>query len=240
MVWLSIGLTTTLGGIVQTVTGFGGGVVLMLLLPYYFDMVTAPALSAAINLGLSGALMWKFRRHFEYKLALSPCIAYLICSISVIHIAQRMDMEVLSLAFGVFLVILALYFFLFSERVHFGANWRTGLVCGGISGATSGLFGIGGPLMAIYFVSGSKSKESYIANIQGLFTITGIINLLTRISRGIYTLELVPLTLLGFAAIYLGQAIGLKIVKKLNADILRKLIYAFVGISGILTIWQHL
>jgi len=240
MVWLSIGLTTTLGGIVQTVTGFGGGVVLMLLLPYYFDMVTAPALSAAINLGLSGALMWKFRRHFEYKLALSPCIAYLICSISVIHIAQRMDMEVLSLAFGVFLVILALYFFLFSERVHFGANWRTGLVCGGISGATSGLFGIGGPLMAIYFVSGSKSKESYIANIQGLFTITGIINLLTRISRGIYTLELVPLTLLGFAAIYLGQVIGLKIVKKLNADILRKLIYAFVGISGILTIWQHL
>ena len=238
--WLTIGLTTTLGGIVQTVTGFGGGVVLMLLLPYYFDMVTAPALSAAINLGLSGALMWKFRRHFEYKLALAPCIAYLICSISVIHSAQRMDMEVLSLAFGIFLVVLALYFFLFSEKVHFGANWRTGILCGGISRANSGLFGIGGPLMAIYFVSGSKSKESYIANIQGLFTITGIINLLTRISRGIYTLELVPLTLLGFAAIYLGQVIGLKIVKKLNADLLRKLIYAFVGISGILTICQHI
>ena len=49
-------------GIIQSVTGFGAGIFLMLFIPYFFDMIAAPALSSAICLGLSVSLSWKFRR----------------------------------------------------------------------------------------------------------------------------------------------------------------------------------
>jgi len=51
---------------------------------------------------------------------------------------------------------------------------------------------------------------------------------------------MIPLTIVGLAAISFGSGIGLKILNKLNKEIMRKLIYAFVGIFGILTVAQQI
>ena len=63
MVWLSIVLTTTLGGIVQTVTGFGGGVVLMLLGSVLGRK--SPALGTVLTLLSYGALFWCIFRMYS-------------------------------------------------------------------------------------------------------------------------------------------------------------------------------
>lgn len=94
--------------------------------------------------------------------------------------------------------------------------------------------------MAVYFVSASRDKESYIANIQCLFAVTNIINFITRIANGIYTPDLVPVTLLGFAGITLGKRMGLRILDRLDLEVMKKGVYAFVGISGAVTILQQL
>ena len=47
---------------------------------------------------------------------------------------------------------------------------------------------------------------------------------------------MVPMTLLGMVAITLGKLGGLRILERLNTDVLKKIIYIFVGISGVLTI----
>ncbi|MBQ3193332.1 MAG: sulfite exporter TauE/SafE family protein [Oscillospiraceae bacterium] len=142
----------------------------------------------------------------------------------------------LSLAFGVFLIVLAFYFFAFSERITMQANRKTAALCAMLSGITSGFFGIGGPLMAIYFISAIKEKESYIGTIQFLFAFTNIINLFTRIVNGIFTIDLLPATILGFAGITMGKTIGLHILDRTDPSKIKKLVYAFVGISGILTL----
>ena len=209
---------------------------MMLALPYFLGMVRAPALSSIICMGLCYALAWKFRKHVDFRSLWVPAVAYVICSIGTISIVDRLDMNFMTLAFGFFLVILSIYSLVFSKRLHLNANWRTGLFCGAISGVLSGLFGIGGPLMAVYFVSATDSKETYIGSTQVLFALGGTANFLMRVVRGIYTADLIPLTLLGVVAISLGKILGLRIVEKLNPETMRKLVYLFVGVSGVMTI----
>lgn len=94
--------------------------------------------------------------------------------------------------------------------------------------------------MAIYFVSATKGKESYLGSIQFLFAVTNAVNLLTRVVNGIYTLDLFPMTVLGFLCITAGKKIGLRILTMLNPNKTKKMVYTFVGISGVITTFQHL
>lgn len=234
--YIVIMLSALFAGIIQTVTGFGAAVFMMLIMPYFFDMVAAPAITSAISVGLSATLAWKFRRHIQWKQCLLPTIIYLVFSITSIRFARRVNLEHLSTAFGIFLVLLAVYFYAFSDRITLSANWKTAALCGSFSGITSGLFGIGGPLMAMYFISTIKQKESYIGTLQFLFAFTNIINLITRITNGIFTVDLIPFVILGLLGITAGKMIGLRILNKIDPGKIKKLVYAFVGISGILTL----
>lgn len=234
--YLAVALLASLSGIIHSATGFGAGIFMMLFFPSIFGMVSAPALSSAIVIGLEGSLAWKFRKYIDWKICLLPTAVYILFSVTAIGMVNRTDMEALTFAYGLFLLALAVYFFVFSAKLKFRANWQTATVCGAISGVASGFFGIGGPLMAVYFVSATEDKESYVANLQFLFTVTSIVNLITRIVNGIYTLDLLPLTLVGLGGILLGKVLGLKILNRLEPDTIRRLVYAFVGISGIITI----
>lgn len=236
IMYIIITVSAIAAGIIQTVTGFGAAVFLMLIMPRYFDMVAAPAITSAVTVGLSAALAWKFRRHIQWKNCMFPTIVYLLFSITAISFAKKLDLDHLSFVFGIFLIVLAVYFSVFSERITMKENRKTAALCAMISGITSGFFGIGGPLMAAYFISAIKEKESYIGTIQFLFAFTNMINLFTRIANGIFTIDLLPATILGFAGITVGKAVGLRILDKTDPRKIKKLVYAFVGISGILTL----
>ena len=234
--YIAIVAAALVAGIIQTVTGFGAAVFLMLIMPYFFNMITAPAVTSAITLGLSVTLAWKFRKHINWKVCLFPTLIYLICSTTSISFAKKMNLEYLSVAFGIFLIVLAVYFFVFSERITVQANRKTAAVCALISGITSGFFGIGGPLMAIYFISAIDDKKTYIGTLQFLFAFTNIVNLMMRIANGIFTVNLLPAVFLGFAGITVGKLVGLRILDKINPGRIKKLVYAFVGISGVLSL----
>ena len=240
MVYAVITAASVMAGVIQSVTGFGSAVFLMLIVPYFYDMVAASAIASSIAMGLGVTLAWRFRAHIQWKTVALPSVIYLIGSVGAIQVIRDIRLDALSLAFGVFLIFLAAWFLVFSKKLTFTANWKSACVCSAISGVTSGLFGIGGPLMAVYFVSASKGKESYIANIQFLFAVTNVINFFTRISKGIYTVDLIPVTILGFAGITLGKAVGLKILDRIDLGSMKKGVYLFVGLSGILNVAQQL
>ena len=41
MLWISVVLMATLSGVVQAISGFGAGIMMMLVLPRFFDMITS-------------------------------------------------------------------------------------------------------------------------------------------------------------------------------------------------------
>ena len=114
------------------------------------------------------------------------------------------------------------------------------VVCGLLAGVCGGLFSIGGPIMAIYYLAATDSRESYLANAQANFAVNNVTSITTRVLSGYYTLDLLPLTLLGVAGVVCGQRFGLKLGGKLNAVQLRRLVYAYIILSGAVTVVQHL
>lgn len=225
-----------LGGLTQTVTGFGAAIVMMLAFPYFFDITKAPALASAIGLFVSGSLCFKFRKKIDLKISGWPTAIYTGISLLVILIIKYLNIDALRIGYGVFLIVLALYYFIFSGKVKMSGRWPSMLFASGISGIACGLFGIGGPLMAVYYSDITQASEVYLANIQFNFFLGNLISLITRIVRGIYTPDLIVYNLIGFIGMFAGRQLGLRITGKINAVTLKKIIYIFVAISGIITI----
>ena len=142
----------------------------------------------------------------------------------------------MKLGFGVFLMLLALFFFCGGRKLKFSATGLTAAATASVSGITAGLFGIGGLPLAPYLLSVARSNEEYIGMMQTMFALSSSVGMLLRIVRGIYTVELLPATVLGTIGILLGKRVGLKMLKKISKENMMKLVYSMIAVSGILTI----
>lgn len=231
-----MGLVSLTAGIVQSVTGFGAGIVIMLFLPLYLPMNVAPAISNGASFPLAWAILFRYRREANYRLALVPIIVYLAISTIAIKISATINLDYLQIVFGFLLIALSGYYLLFSGKIVLKQSLRTACLCGILSGLMGGFFGIGGPPLAIYFLSTTKSKEEYLGTINFLFSVTSTYQFLARIGVGLFTGAQVPLLLCCIAMILVGRFAGSRIVDRINGEQLKKCVYGFLGIAGVTTI----
>lgn len=220
-------------GVIQSVTGFGAGIFMMVFFPAFFPILNASALSSSISLAGTCSLSWHYRKQSEWKLTLLPSVVYIIVSSVSILLAPYLPTAALKKFFGVFLIILSIYFLTISGKLQIKANIVSATICATLSGVVGGLFGIGGPPMVIYFLAALEDKEKYLGTIQLFFLITNMYTLFFRIINGIYTLDLVPYTVLGIVGIMIGKKVGVKIVNHIDAATMKKLVYAFLGFAGL-------
>ena len=229
-------LAPIVAGLIQTVTGFGSGIFMMVFFPTIFPILGASAISSAISLAGTCSLSWHYRKHCKWKLTLIPALIYILVSSGAILLAPYLPTDILKKVFGVFLMLLSVYFLVFSSKMKIKATLLSATVCGTLAGILGGLFGIGGPPMVIYFLAALDSKEEYLGTIQFHFFVTGVYMLFFRIYKGILTMDMIPYILLGMAGIMIGKKLGTKIVDRINADTMKKLVYAFLGVSGFLNL----
>jgi len=223
-------------GLIQTATGFGSGIFLMLFFPLFLPILQSSALSSLITLCLSLMLAWKYRRDIDYRASALPTVFFLAVSGATIHVASRIDCSGLKAYFGLFLIAVAVYFIFFAHRLTIKKSVGSAAVCSGISGVASGLFGIGGPPMVLYFLAAANDdKMKYLATIQFFFALTGIYNAGMRAVSGILTADILPLVIPGIIGLWIGKAFGIMIVNKINIEQLKKVIYVFLAASGLLT-----
>lgn len=240
MIWAVVALGSAVAGVIQTVTGFGSVVFMMMVFPFFFDMIDAPALSLVINQLFCMVLLWQYRHHVKWRIALPPTILYAAINFVVAQHVGDFDLRVLTIAFAVFLMALSLYFLAVARRLHLKPRPIVGVGVGILSGVTAGFFAIGGPPVALYMVSATDDYESYQGCMQFLFTITGIVNLAGRAVGGNVHAAILPYAAVGAVCILLGAVVGKRIVRRLNAEAFRTVIYAFVGVSGLILLLQQL
>lgn len=231
-----IALIAMLGGLLQAITGFGGGIIIMMVLPNLVSMQVAPAISGTICTPLAGSIAWRYRKYLNIKKVFFPALVYMAASTVAIRLTTVINMNSMKPVFGGFLVLLSLYFMFFSQKLKVKGTMLTAFVCSAVSGALGGMFGIGGPLMTLYFLAVTETKEEYLGTLNGLFTITSVYQLIVRILSGIITIHVVPAILFGTCGILLGRFFGSKIVDKLDAARMKQYIYLFLAFAGIVTI----
>ena len=233
-------LAALAGGIIQPLTGFGSAVILMVAAQYFFDITIAPGVVAAICMFQSGIMAWNRRKSIDLKQILPPIALYTVCSLAVINLLGRMDLHVLTAAFGGFLMLLALYFLFIAKRVSLKPGLAAGMLCSGFSGCCAGAFTVGGPMMALYFVAIARDKDTYVANMQFLFAATNLTNLAMRAVRGLYGAQYLPVTAVGVIFVLVGMVIGSALSKRMSGDVARQVVYIGVGVSGLVTLLQQI
>ena len=235
--YLYVLLAAVAGGLVQTVTGFGSVIIMMLFVPLFFPMMEASALCASITLLLNLGLCLRNRRYIQWKLILLPALFYCAASSLALLFAGDLPVSVLKRLFGGFLVLLAAYF-LFVRSVKLKGSPLSAIGCASLSGLTHGAFGAGGPPMAVYFLSVLEGRDTYIGTLQTFYLLTGSYSFVFRIFRGIYTAALIPFSLVGMAGVLGGMALGDLIAKHLKTSWMKTAVYILLAFSGILYLIQ--
>lgn len=231
---VAFGVTALLGGLVQGVTGFGSGIVMMLVLPFLLSIPQSAAVSSLSAIPLAGSMVWRYRKSVSPRKVLLPAIPYLICSGSAIFLSTLVDQDLLKRVFGGFLVALAVYNFATMGRTGTGRlSLPVKVVCVVVSGLCDGLFGIGGPLMVMYFLSETDSHAEYLGSTQLFFFCNLVANSVLRAARGILTVDLLPMAALGVACLLVGLAVANRVLLRLNRAFVLRLTYAVIALCGV-------
>ena len=239
MTWLIILPLAGLAGFVQSFTGFGAAAILMTVLPYAFSLLRAPGITQIICTFLAATMAWHFRKSINLKMMLLPTIIYTAASLAVVPVVKGLDLHVLTIVFGGFLVALSIYSLTLDKKLKVSGSLGALIGCSALSGVLSGLFGVGGPTMALYLFAVSKSKEEYLGTLQLLFVISNLAVTASRIANGIITADILPICAVGAVGILAGKHLGYKVGDKLDADKTRIAVNLCVGFSGIFTILQQ-
>ena len=239
MNWLIILPLAALAGFIQAFTGFGAAAILMTVLPYAFSMLQAPAITQIICTFLAATMAWHFRKSINLKLMLWPTIIYTAASLVVVPLTKSFDLHILTIVFGGFLVALSLYSITLDKKLKVSGSAGALIGCSALSGVLGGLFGVGGPTMALYLFAVSENREEYLGTLQLLFVISNLAVTVSRIANGIITADILPTCAVGAAGILAGKHLGYKVGDKLDADKMRFAVNLCVGLSGVFTILQQ-
>ncbi|MBJ7523634.1 TSUP family transporter [Lactiplantibacillus plantarum] len=232
MVWLLVSLPGLLAGLVQGLTGFGAAIVMMIFLPQLFPIAQSAAVAGVIMAASVITLVWRYHQHIHFRQIIVPFIVYASVAAYSVHLGQVLDVQLLRRLLGALLVSLAGYFSLSKRAANQTYPWWLAGLFMIISGFFNGLFGIGGPLMALYFLSLADTTADYLGNLQTFFLIDVVYISTVRVLNGILTPVLLPHIMIGMVGAVIGTALAARILPRLPMTTVRHLIYLFIGLSG--------
>lgn len=222
-------------GLVHTMCGFGFGVFVQVFFPYFMpSVVSGVSASVTMSTVTSSYTAVKAFRKAQYKKLLWPWAAFFVSNTFVVYYVTTQPDDFIGKLLAVALILLSLYFVFFSNRLKIRATPVTGIIVGLLSGILSGFFGMGGPPVALYLLACCDTNDEYLANSLTFMTVTGLYGIVVRALNGLFTWEIVLYCLIGIVFVLAGSAAGHKLVSKIPAKHVKRLIYAVMALSGVL------
>lgn len=234
------GLSAFAGGILQANMGFGSALILINVLVLFFPFNKTVALTQGSLVFLNVYYFVRYFRNIRWDVVTPALIPGALLGLIFTIWSVRQDSAVLTLSLGVLFLVLSVYELAFSRKVHVKPSKFSGFLMGGFSGITNAFASIAGPPIALYLVLSLDDNLEYFATSQCFFLLCSLPCIVARIASGFYEVSDLPILGVLLAGLLLGAFLGLKILKKMETDILKKLIYAFVGVNGIYIIVKHL
>ena len=232
-------LTALAAGLIQGVTGFGSGIVQMMSYPLYWPVPAAAAISTCVSVPLNVNMLLTYMCEVRWRKVLLPVMPYLALCSAAISYSRQADPVLVKKLFGVLLILLAIYY-LTPNRNRTGIKKPLGLPVSiiyiAVSAVCDAFFGIGGPLMVLYFLNKTEGAKEYYGTISAFFLINGIYTTVYRFAGGILALEHLPYIAMGIPAILIGVILAHRLVSRLNDGMIRKCTYVMIGITGIINI----
>ena len=232
-------LPALIAGIIQGTTGFGFGIIVMLIYPHILGVIPSAGISQCVSAFLCLFMVVQYRKHIQWNLLVKPWIIYFPSYFAFIWFVTQINVNFLRPVLGVFLVLLSLYFLRFSSNIVIRDRWESALICVLLGAAVDAAFGIGGPPVVLYLMSVTKSKEEYLGTIQAFFFVTCVYGTCMRMFNGMLPADIVPALGISLFGMFIGVSISVKIVARLDSAKVKHIVYYIIGVAGMITLLNH-
>ena len=149
---------------VQRTTGFGFGIFIMTMLPFFLPTYgEATTLSGLLAITTSAVIVWRMRSYVTWKRLWPIQLTFIVVSTIAIFALTRIEDHILKRILGVALIVISIYFALFSQRIKLPTTNGVQVGAGTLSGLMGGFFGMQGPPAVLYFIQSEPTKEHYMA-----------------------------------------------------------------------------
>lgn len=238
---ITIVLMAFLASFIQRVSGFGFGIAFMTIVPFVmpsFGESTALSGMLAIICALFTSI--RLYKHVRWDHLIIILLTFIVVSFFSVKLLTFIDNVLLKKILGVVLVLVSVYFLYMDGKIHLKPTALTQVSMGTVSGVMGGLFGMQGPPAVIYFLSCADNKAEYMAITQWYFIIGNLAMTFFRAGHGFVTPHVWELFAVGVPSVLLGLFVGGKVFDKISVRLLRKIVYIFIGVAGLIALFPHI
>lgn len=237
---LSIFILSIGASFIQRTTGFGFGIFIMTMLPFLMPSYgEATTLSGLLAITTSAAIVWRLRSYVTWQQLWPILLTFIIVSTVAIFALTRIEDHILRRILGVALILISIYFMLFSKRIKLPTTKKVQVGAGTLSGLMGGFFGMQGPPAVLYFIQSEPTKEHYMAMAQTYFLIGNLMMTGVRAYNGFFTTTVAIDYLYGLGGVIIGTILGAYVFKHIPNRIFRYIVYAYICISGVIILMTN-
>ncbi len=227
---LLIAISFSFGFFVESIVGFGGGLIAYAILGFFMDLKEMILSGLYIGTLSSACIAYTDRKSFDGKILKSIAPISLIGTIIGVFVFAEFPEKVLAPIFGALLILLAIKT-IFFDKYTFPKIFKHKLIF--IGGISQGAFGLGGPFTINAVKQDFKNKSNLRTTMAIFFVVFNLVRITQLFLQGKikpdFFAEIWWAVIPVFVAIYLGYRVHLKI----SEDIFKKLIGLMTVFAGL-------
>lgn len=228
-----------LASVIQGISGFAFGMVVLMVFPYLFGYTKSLMLASLMAAVLVSYNAYLYRKSIDWRWVPGWIVVFLVTDLlSVMVLKQVGDNPVWYKLMGAIFILMALYLLWGQKLFHVQANKKSLVILAGGSGLITGVFGVGGPLMAAFFLEATKSKDEYLGTSQLVCIIMMGVDVVLRAMNGMFSRDLIGYTLLGVVFMIVGLLIARRLVHHMDALTMRRFICFVVLVDGVMMLFH--
>jgi hypothetical protein len=232
MLFLIVATVMLVAAFTQTLTGFGSALVAMSILPPLLGIQVASPLVALMAMTLETILLVRFRSAINFKAVWRMSLASIIGIPIGLALARSISEDLVLSVLGVVLVGYSLYA-LIAPHLPELKRPAWAFVFGFVGGILSGAYNVAGPAAVIYGNCRCWGPDEFRSNLQAFFLVNDAFVLINHGLAG----NLQPIVwsyyLVALPAIGLGIFFGLRLDRRINPEVFRRLVQVLLIVMGL-------
>jgi uncharacterized membrane protein YfcA len=218
--------------LVKGLCGFANTLIFDAILSFWQDNIEITPIDAPLSFISNLIVAWHEHRSVSFTIW-GRAAAYMIMGIIPgVFFLQTEKPGTIKLILGGLILFLAIGMMRNRKKENTGSTPIANMILGISAGFFSGLLGIGA-LISLYMARVTSNLEAFRGNLAILFIVTNGFRLILYYHLGIMNAATLRVSALLLPAMILGVGCGLKLSRHLDEGLVRKVIIAFMMLSGL-------
>jgi uncharacterized membrane protein YfcA len=230
---LYLGAISALSGFLQSVVGFGCGIIVLALGSLVLAPKEVSVIAAFAALALNSLVLYRLRAHLMWDSLLPVILAVMFGAPMGVFFLKQASIEAFSLILGIVLLVSVVQQALPERSQQPWHPIKLGVPCGLLSGFLAGSFGAGGPPLVAFVATQGFDRFRMVVTLQLLLLIGALVRTEELWRQGLLESRYLLPIVTGIVCCLLGSAVGLRVLHRLPERLFRKLTAGFLLLLGI-------